>query len=53
MDAALKRFLIVAAAIAAVVLALVVLVGHPTDPQDLLAGGVMAAGIGLLLSVLP
>lgn len=53
MSASLRVFLVLAAGIAAVVLALVVLVAHPADTADLLAGGVLAAGVGLIVSVVP
>jgi hypothetical protein len=44
----LRRFFVVCAAIAAVVLALVVLIGKPDNTVELLAGGIIAAGAGLL-----
>jgi hypothetical protein len=42
-----RRLVVLAAAIAAIVLALVVLIGSPSHPLDLLAGAAMAAGAGL------
>jgi hypothetical protein len=42
-----RRVLVLAAAIAAIVLALVVLIGKPDNPADLLAGASIAAGAGL------
>jgi hypothetical protein len=44
----LRRFFVVCAVVAALVLALVVLIGKPDDTLDLLAGGIIAAGAGLL-----
>lgn len=43
----LRRALVLAAAVAAIVLALVVLIGTPSNPFDLLAGAGIAAGAGL------
>jgi hypothetical protein len=45
----LRRLLILAAGIAAVVLALVVLIGNPHNPTDLLAWAGFSAGVGLVL----
>jgi hypothetical protein len=39
--------------VAAIVLAVLVLVAHPTDEIDLLAGAALAAGVGLVLTVAP
>jgi hypothetical protein len=39
--------------VAAVVLALVVLIAHPSDEIDLLAGAGLAAGFGLVLLLAP
>jgi hypothetical protein len=44
----LRRFFTVCAAVAAIVLGVVVLVGAPTNSLDLLAGCGIAAGAGLL-----
>jgi hypothetical protein len=47
--AMLRRFFVVAAGVAALVLGLVVLIGTPdANTVDLLAGGIIAAGAGLL-----
>jgi hypothetical protein len=48
-----RAFLIFVMGVAAVVLGLIVLVGNPRDPSDLLAGGILAAGLGLVASVAP
>ena len=48
----LRRFFVVMAAVAALVLGLVVLIGAPTNTADLLAGGIIAAGAGLLALLL-
>lgn len=53
MNPALRRLLVACAGIAAIVLALVVLVSHPANTVDLLAGAGLAAGVGLVVSVLP
>jgi hypothetical protein len=45
----LRRFLVVCAAVAAIVLGVVVLVGAPTNSLDLLAGAGIASGAGLLV----
>lgn len=45
----LRRVLAILAAVAAVVLGIVVLVAHPADTANLLAGGAMAAGAGVLV----
>ena len=53
MDTALfRRLFVVCAAVAAIVLGVVVLVGNPATPADLLAGAVIAAGAGLLALLL-
>ena len=44
-------FGVILAAVACLVLGLVVLVSHPTNEVDLLAGGILAAGAGLLLVI--
>lgn len=43
----IRRALVLAAAIAAIVLGLVVIISTPTNAADLLAGAAMAAGAGL------
>jgi hypothetical protein len=48
----LRRVLVLAAAIAAIVLALVVLIGKPDNAADLLAGAGIAAGAGLAFLLL-
>ena len=48
----LRRFFTVAAAVAAIVLGTVVLVGTPTNSLDLLAGAGIASGSGLLALLL-
>jgi hypothetical protein len=49
----LRTLLVICAAVAAIVLALVVLIGNPSDPQDLLAGAGIASGAGLLGLAVP
>jgi len=44
----LRKFFVVLAAVAALVLGVVCIVGNPTNVTDLLAGAVIAAGAGLL-----
>lgn len=44
----LRRLLILAAGIVAVVLALVVIIGNPHNPTDLLAWAGFSAGVGLI-----
>jgi hypothetical protein len=46
-------YVVIGAGIAAIVLALVVLIGSPHDPADLLAGAALAAGVGLLAAAIP
>lgn len=46
--AMLRRFFTVCAAVAAIVLGLVVIVGQPTNTLDLLGGMGIASGAGLL-----
>jgi hypothetical protein len=46
-------YVVIGAAIAAIVLALVVLIGHPNNEVDLLAGAGLAAGVGLLAAAIP
>jgi hypothetical protein len=53
MTATARALLVVLAAVAALVLGIVVLVSHPTNEIDLLAGGVIAVGVGLVVSVVP
>lgn len=48
----LRRFFVICAAVAAIVLAVVVLVGSPTNSLDLLAGAAIAAGAGLVVLLL-
>ena len=50
--AMLRRFFVVLAGVAALVLALVVIIGKPDNTVDLLAGGIIAAGAGLLALLL-
>jgi hypothetical protein len=51
--AMLKKFFVICAGIAAIVLGVVVLVGTPdADTVDLLAGAGVAAGAGLLVLLL-
>jgi hypothetical protein len=49
----LRPFLVIAAGIACLVLAFVVLLGHPHNELDLVAWGVVSAGVGLVVSVIP
>ena len=44
----LRRLLILAAGVVAIVLALVVVIGNPHDPTDLLAWAGFSAGVGLV-----
>jgi hypothetical protein len=53
MPSGLKPLVVIAAGIACLVLAFVVLVGHPHNELDLVAWGVVAAGVGLVTVVLP
>jgi hypothetical protein len=48
----LRKFFVVCAAVAAIVLGVVVLVGTPDNAPDLLAGAGIAAGAGLLALLL-
>lgn len=52
-NAGLRTLLIVFAGIAALVLGLIVLVGNPSDPSDLLAGAALAGGTGLIAVAVP
>jgi hypothetical protein len=53
MPASLRPFLVIAAGIACLVLALVVLLGHPGNQLDLLAWTGVSAGVGLIVLVIP
>jgi hypothetical protein len=51
-QAMIRRFFVVCAAIAALVLGIVVLAAKPDNTVDLLSGGIIAAGAGLLALLL-
>ena len=53
MTPVVRVFIVICAAVACLVLALLVLIGHPTNEVDYLAGGILAAGAGLLAAVVP
>ena len=53
MNPAIRGFLIILAVVACLVLALIVLLSHPANTADLLAGGIIAAGAGLLIAATP
>ena len=53
MPASLRPFVVIAAAVACLVLAFVVLLGHPHNTINLLAWVGVAAGVGLLALVVP
>ena len=53
MPLGLRPFLVIAAGIACLVLAFVVLLGHPHNELDLVAWGVVSAGAGLVLVIVP
>jgi uncharacterized membrane protein len=53
MTPTLKTWLVVAAGIACLVLGIMVVGWHPSNEIDLVAGGVIASGVGLLALVFP
>jgi hypothetical protein len=53
MPLGLRPLIIIAAGIACLILAFVVLIGHPHNEIDLLAWIGVAAGVGLVLTVAP
>lgn len=53
MTPSLRRLIVICAGIAAMVLTLIVLISHPANTVDLLAGAGLAAGVGLVVSQLP
>jgi hypothetical protein len=53
MPAGLRPLIVIAAAVACLVLAFVVLLGHPHNEIDLLAWIGVASGVGLIVVVAP
>lgn len=53
MTPTIKTFLIVAAGIAMLILGIIVVGWHPDNSEDLLGGGVIAGGAGLVALVWP
>lgn len=49
----LKAFLILVAALSTLGLGLAVLIGHPTNEVDLLAGACLATAFGFLAAIFP
>jgi hypothetical protein len=48
-----RRLAVFLLGVAALVLAIIVLITHPADEVDLLAGAALGAGLGLVLLVAP
>jgi hypothetical protein len=53
MPLGLRPLVVIAAGIACLVLAFVVLSGHPHNEVDLLAWGLVSAGVGLVVVIFP